>query len=83
MEYVYIIITIILFVIISIIAVGIGIFSATNLTKPIMQLRNIMNNVESNNDLTIRSDNMSKDEVGQMSGAFNKMLEKFLYKRIY
>jgi len=68
---------IILFVIIATISIVFGFFYANNMTKPIVHLRDIMHNVETNNDLTIRSDNTSKDEVGQMSGAFNKMLEKF------
>lgn len=69
--------SLILFLIISSIATAIGIFLANGITKPIIQLSNIMSDVEVNNDLTIRSPFNSKDEVGTMSLSFNKMLEKF------
>ena len=69
--------SIILFVIIASIATAIGIFFANSITKPITKLSNIMNSVEENSDLTIRSPIDSKDEVGMMSTSFNKMLEKF------
>ena len=70
-------VAIILFVIIASIATAIGIFFANSITKPITKLSDIMNNVEENSDLTIRSPIDSKDEVGMMSTSFNKMLEKF------
>ena len=70
-------ISIILFVIIASIATTVGIYFANSLTKPIIKLSGIMNNVEVNNDLTLRSPINSNDEVGAMSSSFNKMLEKF------
>jgi methyl-accepting chemotaxis protein len=70
-------ISIILFVVIASISAGLGIFFANSLTKPITRLSNTMRDVESSNDLTMRSDIDSRDETGDMARAFNGMLEKF------
>ena len=70
-------VSIILFIVIASIATGVGIFLANGITKPIIQLSDIMSEVEVNNDLTLRSPLTSKDEVGMMSNSFNTMLEKF------
>lgn len=40
-------------------------------------LGKIMGSVEANNDLTLRSNDQVKDEIGMMAAAFNSMLEKF------
>ncbi len=64
-------------VIVALVACGIGLFFAVNLTRPIIQLRGVMEEVENNNDLSVRAGISSKDEIGMMAGAFNKMLEKF------
>lgn len=69
--------SIILFIVIAVISTGLGIFLAASVTSPIINLRETMKAVEDNNDLTIRSEINSKDELGDMSGAFNGMLEKF------
>lgn len=70
-------ISIVLFIVIAAIGAGLGIFFANRMTKPIISLSATMKAVEDNNDLTLRSDINSKDELGEMSHAFNRMLEKF------
>jgi methyl-accepting chemotaxis protein len=69
--------SIVLFVVIVVIGAGVGIFFASSMTRPIISLSKTMKDVEENNDLTIRSNINSKDELGDMSRAFNGMLEKF------
>jgi methyl-accepting chemotaxis protein len=70
-------IAIILFSIISVIGAGLGIFFANSMTRPITSLNKTMKDVEDSNDLTLRSEVNSKDELGDMARAFNAMLEKF------
>jgi len=69
--------SIIMFLIIASIAVAAGLFFAMSITKPIIKLSQVMKEVESENDLTRRSDITSGDEIGGMAHAFNTMLEKF------
>ncbi len=69
--------SIIMFLIIATIAVSIGLFFALSITKPIIRLSETMEQVQADNDLTLRSDVHSKDEIGIMAQAFNTMLEKF------
>ena len=64
-------------VILAIIIIGTIILVLKNILTSITNLKLVMDNVESNNDLSVRSNNNSKDELGSMSSAFNKMLEKF------
>lgn len=70
-------ISIILLVVISSIGSGLGVFFAGGITRPIISLSKTIKSVEDNNDLTLRSGVDSKDELGDMSRAFNGMLEKF------
>ncbi|MCX7748809.1 MAG: methyl-accepting chemotaxis protein [Clostridia bacterium] len=44
-------------------------------TKPINELMSLMKKVEGG-DLTVSSKNKSKDEIGQLSSSFNKMIEE-------
>ncbi len=67
----------IIFCVIAIIATALGIFFANSLTKPITRLSSTMHEVETNKDLTLRSDINSQDEIGDMSRAFNAMLHNF------
>ncbi len=78
-------VSLILFAIIASISAGLGFFFAKNITRPIIRLSNTMKNVEENNDLTLRSNVKSKDELGEMAHAFNRMLEKFeaLIQQVY
>ncbi|MCW8899174.1 MAG: methyl-accepting chemotaxis protein [Gammaproteobacteria bacterium] len=64
-------------VILASIVIGIIILVLKNILTSLTKLKCVMDNVESDNDLSIRSNNNSKDEIGNMSSAFNKMLEKF------
>ncbi len=77
--------SLILFAIIASISAGLGFFFANNITRPIIRLSDTMKNVEENNDLTLRSNVKSKDELGEMAHAFNRMLEKFeaLIQQVY
>jgi len=70
-------VALILFIVIASIGSGLGIFFANGMTRPIMRLSNTMKEVEVSNDLTLRSNIDSKDELGDMSRSFNTMLEKF------
>lgn len=70
---VFIIITILF----SVLNVGFISYILKSTLSSLTKLSSLMQNVESNNDLTIRSSNKSKDEIGMMSLSFNKMLEKF------
>lgn len=59
------------------IAVVVGIFFATMITKPIIRASRTMNKIEKTSDLTLRIDVDSEDEIGSMASAMNNMLEKF------
>jgi len=60
-----------------IIASGAVFFASRQFAKPLQQLAKTMHDAEINNDLTIRSNIHSSDELGEMAYAFNTMLEKF------
>lgn len=62
---------------IAILLVGFIMVVMRGILHSVTQFNITVNNVETNNDLTIRSDIKSKDEIGNMSNSFNKMLEKF------
>ena len=64
-------------VIISIVAIVIGIFVSRTVTLPIIGLSQLIGKVERENDLTYRSEIGSSDELGDMATSFNGMLEKF------
>lgn len=57
--------------------IGFIVFILKNILFSLTKLSNLMQDVESNNNLTIRCTNKSNDEIGMMSFSFNKMLEKF------
>ena len=63
--------------VIALISVVTGFFIALGLTRPIVELGKVMSEVEKNNDLTLRSNNDSDNEFGEMAKAFNSMLKKF------
>ncbi|MFO7603183.1 MAG: methyl-accepting chemotaxis protein, partial [Gammaproteobacteria bacterium] len=67
----------IMFLLIAAIAIGAGLMFALSITRPIIRLSNTMQQVEADNDLTLRSAVSSRDEIGGMAHAFNTMLEKF------
>lgn len=57
--------------------IGLVILILKNILFALTSLSQLMQNVERNNDLTIRCKNKSKDEIGLMSTSFNMMLQKF------
>ncbi|XSG84569.1 MAG: methyl-accepting chemotaxis protein [Methylohalobius sp. ZOD2] len=68
---------IILTVIIAAAAVIVGLFFAMGLTRPLLRLNEVIKRVATHNDLTLRAESASRDEIGTMAHAFNAMLEKF------
>lgn len=62
---------------ISVFAIGIGIWISRSITMPIIGFSRLMSKVESENDLTHRSELKSNDELGDMASSFNSMLDKF------
>lgn len=59
----------------ALIAAGIGMIVMLTVGRPLAQLRTLMNEGERGN-LTVRSTNRSKDEIGQVSESFNRMMEE-------
>jgi methyl-accepting chemotaxis protein len=59
------------------IAVIVGTFFATTITRPIIRMSKTMTSIEQTSDLTQRIEVDSKDELGTMATAMNNMLEKF------
>ena len=59
------------------IAVAIGLFFALAWTRPILKLSNIIKDIEEQSDLTRTIDIDSNDEVGITAKSLNAMLEKF------
>ncbi|MDY6943270.1 MAG: methyl-accepting chemotaxis protein [Pseudomonadota bacterium] len=63
--------------IIAAVSIAIGLFFALSITRPIIRLSRAMGRIEADNDLTVRTDVASKDEIGVMADALNAMLDKF------
>jgi methyl-accepting chemotaxis protein len=59
------------------IGIALSIFIPKNIANAINRLKNVIFNVEKNNDLTLRGDVSSNDEISEMAQAFNKMLQAF------
>lgn len=55
----------------------VGVLAANHFAQPITGLNQLMNQVEKTDDLTLRSDLQSQDEVGDMARSFNRMLSQF------
>jgi methyl-accepting chemotaxis protein len=51
-------------------------FSAMKIVKPVLHLSEIIQEIERDSDLTRRIEHHGNDELGSMSGALNRMLEK-------
>lgn len=77
MEMVNRIIVITVFVALLAIAVAVLVISllAHRLTKPIVSITELIGNA-SDGDFTVRADENSRNEIGVLSGSFNKMIEK-------
>jgi len=58
-------------------ALIIGVVLANAIATPIKSLKNLMVQATDNNDLRLRSDICSRDEVGEMAQTFNAMLSSF------
>ena len=69
--------SLILMVVMAMLSLLIGFLFSKNITKPIVQFSELMQKVEKSDDLSLRSDLHSKDEIGQMAYSFNSMLTKF------
>ena len=69
--------SIIITIILAVIGIAIGIWFATNITRPIINLSHTLQKIESDSDLTIRTDIHSEDEIGDAAEALNSMLAKF------
>ncbi|MFD0674151.1 methyl-accepting chemotaxis protein [Cohnella sp. GCM10027633] len=59
----------------GLIAVGIGILVMLTVGRPLARLRTLMNEGEKGN-LTVRSSIRNRDEIGQLSDSFNRMMEE-------
>jgi len=59
------------------IGLAIGIWFAKKITTPIIGFSNLLQKIEKESDLTIRSDYQSKDEIGLATKSLNQMLDKF------
>lgn len=51
--------------------------SATRFVRPLLYLSDVVQEIECDSDLTRRIDFAAKDELGLMSGALNRMLDRF------
>ncbi|MCF6242069.1 MAG: ATP-binding protein [Bacteroidales bacterium] len=51
-------------------------FFQKNITRPIFELYKLMNIITEKKDYSLRSGNMAKDEIGQLSNGFNQMLDQ-------
>ncbi|MBP1764307.1 MAG: methyl-accepting chemotaxis protein [Firmicutes bacterium] len=60
-------------VLVAIIGVGIGVFAARKITRPIIHLEKLMH-AASDGDLTVKASVDTKDEIGQLCESFNKMI---------
>ncbi|RKP55609.1 methyl-accepting chemotaxis protein [Cohnella endophytica] len=67
--------TLVVSLIAALIAAGIGLIVMVTVGKPLAQLRTLMNEGERGN-LTVRSTIRKKDEIGQVSDSFNRMMEE-------
>jgi len=60
-----------------IVALGVGFWFASSITRPITRLSKTIRDIESKSDLTRQIDIDSNDELGQAAQAINAMLAKF------
>jgi methyl-accepting chemotaxis protein len=67
----------IVIVAVSCLAAIVAYFSAMTIVKPLLYLSGVVQEIEHDSDLTRRIEVKSKDELGIMSEALNRMLDKF------
>lgn len=58
-----------------IVGIGISIFLANLISKALISLQNTVEKIELDGDLTLRSNVDSKDEIGNLASAFNRLVE--------
>jgi len=63
--------------ILAAIGFGTGVILAKNITGPVLNLSQTIQQIQQNLDLTRRVDCQSKDEIGDASKAFNEMINQF------
>lgn len=61
-----------------IIAVLLGLWMVRMIAKPLSKLKDLMQQ-GAKGDLTVRTDHLSKDEIGQLSASFNQMMEQITH----
>ncbi|MCP4406535.1 MAG: methyl-accepting chemotaxis protein, partial [Gammaproteobacteria bacterium] len=64
-------------VVLIVVAIGIGVWFAGVLSRPIIDFSTTISEVERDADLTRMMENDSKDELGEAASAFNSMLRTF------
>lgn len=64
-------------IIVGIIAITLSWIVTNNIISPLRQLRSAINTISSTNDLTQRTHLASKDELGQVSHAFDTLIDNF------
>lgn len=64
-----------LVVVMIVVGVGISIFLANLISKSLTSLQKTVERIEKEGDLTLRSDVESNDEIGNLAGAFNRLVE--------
>ncbi len=69
--------SIIAFIVLASLIIGSLTWLALNILRSVTQLATTMKEIAANNDITLRSDLSSGDELGEMAAAFNSMLETF------
>lgn len=70
-------ISIITFFVVAFASLLVGSWVANGLSKPIIELSKLMQQAESHNDLTLRSDIVTRDELGIIANALNGMFNKY------
>ncbi|RDH86218.1 MAG: methyl-accepting chemotaxis protein [endosymbiont of Escarpia spicata] len=60
-----------------VLAIAAGVWFASRISKPILQLSRTIKDIEQNSDLTQRVAIQSSDELGMAAGAFNSLMKKF------
>ncbi len=69
-------IIVLIFLLTLFIASVLAYFLQKNITRPIFELYRLMDIITQKKDYSLRSGNMSKDEIGQLSIGFNQMLDQ-------
>jgi methyl-accepting chemotaxis protein len=60
-----------------IVMVASGIWMGKSISKPLNNLRRMIESADTNRDLTVRTEISSEDEIGSVASAFERMLDRF------